>query len=129
MRISDWSSDVCSSDLDDFRLEMDGHERHQITVGAKIDVKLLGPPRGGIGQLPMYRMVRNDLDVPLAIEVGKYPAAQRRNLLPTPTPDWLEQKSRNQTPTSRDCGRRSQFCLNPPTNPINPDKPPHTLTR
>src|SRR3546814_1669908 len=74
---------------------MDGHERHQITVGAKIDVKLLGPPRGGIGQLPMYRMVRNDLDVPLAIEVGKYPAAQRRNLLPNPSPDWIEQKSRN----------------------------------
>src|SRR3546814_16094143 len=90
---------------------MDGHERHQITVGAKIDVKLLGPPRGGIGQLPMYRMVRNDLDVPLAIEVGKYPAAQRRNLLSNPSPDWIEQKSRNQPTTERDRGRESQFRL------------------
>src|SRR3546814_11477546 len=84
---------------------MDGNERHQLTVVSNIDVKLLGPPRGGIGQLPMYRMVRNDLDVPLAIEVGKYPAAQRRNLLPNPSPDWIEQKSRNQHPTERDRGR------------------------
>src|SRR3546814_18944329 len=99
---------------------MDGNERHQLTVVSNIDVKLLGPPRGGIGQLPMYRMVRNDLDVPLAIEVGKYPAAQRRNLLPNPSPDWIEQKSRNQHPTERDRGRESQFRLKPLSNRIAP---------
>src|SRR3546814_11619581 len=66
-------------------------------------------------------MVRNDLDVPLAIEVGKYPAAQRRNLLPNPSPDWIEQKSRNQHPTERDRGRESQFRLKPLRNRIDPE--------
>src|SRR3546814_3192292 len=64
-------------------------------------------------------MVRNALDVPLAIEVGKYPAAQRRNLLPNPSPDWIEQKSRNKHPNERDRGRESQFRLKPLRNRID----------
>src|SRR3546814_20167474 len=37
--------------MDDFRLEMDGNVRQQITVGDKFGVKLRGPPRGATGQL------------------------------------------------------------------------------
>src|SRR3546814_9779216 len=56
MRISDWSSDVCSSDLDQFRIECDGPVQHRDGGGqvasvlqrrAEIDhrFRIIGPDR------------------------------------------------------------------------------------
>src|SRR3546814_6063894 len=52
MRISDWSSDVCSSDLDLDRLE---HADAALESGAAARLAALGPPDDGADVEPEYR--------------------------------------------------------------------------
>src|SRR3546814_11727663 len=62
MRISDWSSDVCSSDLDAGEVHVDDR-LHRLPVG-KLDVVEKAAPQKGVGQFLLV-VRRDDDDRPL----------------------------------------------------------------
>src|SRR3546814_8129490 len=47
MRISDWSSDVCSSDLDGQNAAMPAHAERQVAAAASRTLSLAGLPKDG----------------------------------------------------------------------------------
>src|SRR3546814_3693506 len=68
MRISDWSSDVCSSDLDDARADLDQLPQHRLVahdLGVGGDV---GGRRRGAGQLDQVGPAGNLLGQALGLE-------------------------------------------------------------
>src|SRR3546814_20451365 len=59
MRISDWSSDVCSSDLQDHRCDMNADERQQ-AIGNRLMKILVGLPRVDLDAGPQHRAGFNE---------------------------------------------------------------------
>src|SRR3546814_17674347 len=59
MRISDWSSDVCSSDLQDHRCDMNADERQQ-AIGNRLMKILVGLPRVDLDAGPQHRAGCNE---------------------------------------------------------------------
>src|SRR3546814_1642383 len=76
MRISDWSSDVCSSDLQARRSCADPHRRHRhlcldiwsCSMTQKIKAAIIGS--GNIGTDLMIKMIKYPQNMELAVVVG-----------------------------------------------------------